>query len=356
MKLDIEELEKRVSQKLIKKFVHPSGNYIGWNYTDKCQYDKCWDEYTMFCRGAVTLPDGTLISRPFPKFFNLGEQEAGIIDFTEPMEITEKYDGSLIVVSFYNGNMIVNSRGSFTSDHANFATSWLLDNMASWVTNLKKTNPMYTFCFEAIFPENDSTVINYGDWRELVLLSIIETHTGKELKYYELQEFANRWELSLVSIYDDIDIYKLIEKCDARKIEEGEGIVIHFLDSNKRVKVKSKEYVRIHKLMSYITDKNIVNALSNGEDLEYIYSRLPDETYKEFQNTVQLYSDRFDQILNDAILAANEAKSYGNSRKDIAKFIMSNPKYDDIKGVIFTIIDGGHPSDAIWKVIKKKYI
>jgi len=38
----------------------------------------------------VTTRDGDVVSRPFPKFFNLGEIEAEPIDWKEPIEITEK--------------------------------------------------------------------------------------------------------------------------------------------------------------------------------------------------------------------------------------------------------------------------
>ena len=77
MKIDVKEFEARVKTGAIKKFEHPTErDTVGWCYTQKCQYNKMWDEHTILARGIVTTRDGDVVSRPFPKFFNLGEIEA----------------------------------------------------------------------------------------------------------------------------------------------------------------------------------------------------------------------------------------------------------------------------------------
>src|SRR5688572_22078349 len=51
------------------------------------------------CRGLAFDLEGRLISRPFHKFFNLGERPEtlpGVVDLTQPHVILEKLDGSMI--------------------------------------------------------------------------------------------------------------------------------------------------------------------------------------------------------------------------------------------------------------------
>ena len=56
-----------------------------------------------------------VVARPFRKFFNIEERKHTP---TEDFEIYEKVDGSLITVFNYNGEWVVSSRGSFTSEQA----------------------------------------------------------------------------------------------------------------------------------------------------------------------------------------------------------------------------------------------
>jgi RNA ligase len=51
------------------------------------------------CRGLTFAPDGRLISRPFHKFFNVGERgetQPDLVDLAAPHVILEKLDGSMI--------------------------------------------------------------------------------------------------------------------------------------------------------------------------------------------------------------------------------------------------------------------
>jgi RNA ligase len=238
MKVNISELEKRVKSGAVRRFEHPGrSDLVGWCYTEKCQYEKLWDEHTVVARGIITLPDGTVVSRPFPKFFNLGEKEAEPINWSHTIEVTEKIDGSLIVVTFHNGEMIVNSKGSFKSEYADFARNWLMKNVPNWIeagkTDPEKSN--YTYLFEAIFPStniNEVKVINYGDKRDLTLLAIIEITTGKEYSYADLEEFAGLYGFPIVTRHAFEDINAIIAMCRKRPtVNDGEGLVLHFVDT-----------------------------------------------------------------------------------------------------------------------------
>lgn len=358
MKVNIPELEARVDKGLIKKFT--DGKYVGWCYTQKCQFEKAWDEYTCIARGIVTLEDGTVISKPFPKFFNLGDPDTGDIPWDEPIEVMEKIDGSLIIVSFHKGDMIVNSKGSFTSEHADFARKWIAENMAEWAESCKHYSKSdlsaWTYCFEAVFPEKDNCkVIRYGDRADLTLLAIFETYDGRDFSYDELikmKEVMNN--VAVTPRYDFDDINAIIAKCRARSIAEGEGLVIRFAKSGKRIKVKSEEYLRLNRLMSHTSRKHILESLEKGDDVESIYAQLPDELFQEVKSVITDITAEFNLIYINAEIATNMLKETMPTRKEQAIYINTTPELSEIKSVIFAMLNDKNYKKPIWNIIRNR--
>ncbi len=356
MKVNIEELETRVNKKLIKKFV--DGDYIGWCYTRKCQFENAWDEYTILARGIVTLSDGTVISRPFTKFFNLGDPLTGDIPWDEPIDVTEKIDGSLIIVSFHNGKMIVNSKGSFHSEHAEFARKWIETNLSEWMSSSIHYSKLklgdWTYCFEAIFPEKENCkVIRYGDRADLTLLAIFDrTDPDYEFSYEDMCSFSDQIGVKPIERYAVTDIADIIEKCKKRPIREGEGLVFRFLKSGKRIKVKSDEYLRLNRIIAHLSKKHILDVLINEDSIESIYSMLPDEFYQEVKTIVNEIESEYSIILNNAKLIADKLHELP-TKKERALYLLSKPELSDIKVVVFELLEGKNGKRAIWSIIRK---
>src|SRR5262249_36061422 len=125
---------------------------------------------TLSCRGLITDEAGTIVARPFQKFFHLAQMET-LPD--EPFEVYEKLDGSLGILYWLGEKPYMATRGQFDSRQAQVATR-LLQRY-----DLPALDRRLTYLFEIIYPEN-RVVVNYGDRRELVLLAVIETATGYE--------------------------------------------------------------------------------------------------------------------------------------------------------------------------------
>ena len=70
----------------------------------------------MCARGLVVNDDGKIIARTQPKFFNDYEVKGALP--SHPFEVYKKLDGSLVIVSFYEGKPFFCTRGSFTSEQA----------------------------------------------------------------------------------------------------------------------------------------------------------------------------------------------------------------------------------------------
>jgi RNA ligase len=138
----LEKLNKYYEDGLLYKQVHPTLPLTIWNYTETVQFEGKWDEITLMCRGLVTDDKGNIVARPFNKFFNI---EEGKYTPTENFEVWDKMDGSLGIVFWYEGQWIVATRGSFTSDQAIKGTELL---------KKYNTDIMFrhlTYCFEIIY-------------------------------------------------------------------------------------------------------------------------------------------------------------------------------------------------------------
>jgi RNA ligase len=125
--LDINNLNKMVEEKYISKKPNDSNTLFIYNYTKMTQFDKVWNNETKTCRGLIVDENNNIIARPFPKFFNLGE-DVSIEDLpNESYKITEKMDGSLgiMYVDPSNNQFKIATRGSFNSDQSIEATKIL---------------------------------------------------------------------------------------------------------------------------------------------------------------------------------------------------------------------------------------
>ena len=76
----LERFDKYVEAGLISRKVSPCGKLVLFDYTEKCQFEKAWDEITLNSRGSVyELSTGKLVARAFSKFFNWSE----LTDYTK---------------------------------------------------------------------------------------------------------------------------------------------------------------------------------------------------------------------------------------------------------------------------------
>jgi hypothetical protein len=179
MEINLDTLVKYRDDGWLLSQNHPTLPLIIWNYSQTTQYENYWDEITLSCRGLVTNDKGNIVARGFNKFFNI---EEGKFEPTENFEVWEKMDGSLLLVFWYEGQWVVATRGSFTSDQS-----------IKGIELLKKYNTdiMFrhlTFCFEILFPQN-RVVVDYGDYEGLVLLGTFDKN-GKEYDVEMWREYG----------------------------------------------------------------------------------------------------------------------------------------------------------------------
>lgn len=113
------------------------------------------DDVTVQCRGLVVHDDGHIVSKGFNKFWNF---EEGMHTPTDDFEIFLKEDGQYIGCFWYEGEMIVNSRGSFTSKYAVEAKRILdekypffeLNNLYDYLDFIKQGKSFHEVLYEII--------------------------------------------------------------------------------------------------------------------------------------------------------------------------------------------------------------
>lgn len=329
-----ELLNKMVEEKLVVRQKHPIFDLYIYNYSPIVQYEKLWNEVTLQTRGLIMDGDGNIIAKPFNKFFNLEEHSPEEIP-NEPFEVFDKMDGSLGIFFHYNGEWHMATRGSFTSEQAikgmEIAKKYNLDKVC--VSG-------FTYLFEIIYPEN-RIVVDYGNEERLVLLSIIEGDT--ELPYEEIN--FDGWDI--VNKYDGVkDFKKLKEMIN----DNQEGYVVRF-KSGFRVKIKGNEYVRLHRILTNISNRDIWEFLKDEKSRDELLERVPDEFYAWVKETAKDLQMRYDNIERDYTIIFNDLVKKYQNRKDFAEIAKSFPKPQ----LLFAMLDNKEYKPYIWKSLYPAY-
>lgn len=358
MKLDIKykEILPYVDNGLITERAHPSNPDLRiFNYTARCQYEQKWDDVTMQCRGLIMdVSKDEIIARPFPKFFNLEEMyPTALIDIVadnddEPIVIN-KLDGSLGILYWNDDRPEIATRGSFESDQAKWATSWLQRN----IKDTSQFDKNVTYLFEIIANFN-KIVVDYN-FEGLVLISAIDIKTGKELfwdwnkndfdfvgLYIQGLKAAEQRNYDL-NVFDDFQMEEFKQKSSVNE----EGVVIFLPKANERFKVKINEYVRLHKILTGLTPKKIWEGLKNGNEVMDILSDVPDEVYGWVDKWVCKIKSDYEEIEKQAIKQYRFVQDMP-TRKEQALYL----KDFEYKGIVFSMLDEKEYSDSIWKLIK----
>lgn len=227
-----------------------------YNYTEATTYTHAWDDVTRVCRGLVlNRVTGEVVARAFDKFFNHGERgiEAAIPD-RSPDVVTVKHDGSLGIGFRHNGRFLWTTRGSFYSPQAAAAQA-IWDARYAHVRIPAELTPLV----EIIAP-GTRNVVNYGDREDLILLGVRNRHTGVDLPYDVVVDWANAWGLPVTeSVGGTLDG---IVATAARLDHQHEGFVVRW--DGYRVKVKSAEYMAVARLISGLNERRIADIWYAG--------------------------------------------------------------------------------------------
>jgi RNA ligase len=232
-----------------------------------------------------------IVARPFKKFFNIEENR---YTPTNNYSVWEKMDGSLGILFYYDGEWIISTKGSFESTQAISAGGLLRNKYSKPLSSIDKR---YTYLFEIIIPGN-RIVVDYGDSEQLFLLGVIETSTSREIN---LSDYATRYVYEDMG-FDVVDCYNdslqgsksYMALKDIVK-DDKEGFIVLFTNGD-RIKIKGDEYIRLHKIVSNISNLSIWESLKKGIPSEYIVKDIPDEFYSKIDECIDGFHEIYRNI------------------------------------------------------------
>lgn len=327
------ELQEMVDGGYVSIQKHPDADLWIHNYTPRAQYKRMWNETTLQCRGLILGAEGEPIARPFRKFFNLGEHEGEIP--ADPFDVYEKMDGSLGILYWLDGKPQIATRGSFTSEQAQWASKEFIRRHGLKAGNLSAE---FTYLFEIIAPWN-RIVVDYGDREDLVLLAAINTASGREMLHEQLRGYEALG-FSVVPCFGAETDPAILAQ---RERPNAEGFVIHWPTNGLRLKVKFSEYLRLHRLLTGVTPRYIWEQLRDGNDLTAMLDKVPDE----FADWVNAQSDLLVKEYGGIEQAARDAFTDTGDRKQNAE-IYKRFKYPQI---LFAMLDRKSYDAMIWKIL-----
>jgi RNA ligase len=321
-----------VSDGSINVNYHPEFQHLAiFKYTQDCVVDRKWNKFSLMARGLILdLKNKDVVATPFVKFFNNGEIEQGSVSILDPeFTVTEKVDGSLGIMFYYEEKWRVATAGSFISEQAVWSMDWMHKNI--FLDNLDKSN---TYLYEIIYAQN-KIVVHY-DFEGLVLLGIYDSY-GLEYPYEQLLVESGSINVRCAKQYDFNDMNSIL--ADAKVLDSNnEGYVILF-NNGVRMKVKGDEYVRIHRLISRVTPLAIWESILNGDDLNEVVKELPEEMEQDFLTIAEIIRQKLYKFVDE--VEENHMITKDMTDKELGLLMRDHPEffngleYPDSKRYIF---------------------
>ena len=275
------------------------------------------------CRGiAFDNNSGKVISRPFHKFFNYGEQDettwSNIKDLDWRSDV--KWDGSMIRPIPVGDSYVLATRAGVTA-HSIEATKYLSSIMDSAIQTFVDMGitPIYEF----IGPANPH-VLHYEKNR-LVFLGCRHNLTGL---YTDSRENARAFKISIGDL-------------KALHLEKGvEGYVFVTGDGQHRMKVKTDEYVLMHRAKDKAaTERAVLEVFFSGKWDDF-YSMLPDNSRKEY---LKGYIEGVQACIDKAYASIHFVINYSGpnklNKKDYALHIMNDEYTKAASPILFQLYE-----------------
>lgn len=313
------------------------------NYTHKAQSNYHWNSVTEQCRGLIYNPKTLeIVARPLRKFYNYGEKNADRITAQEHVTAYDKVDGSLGIAYPIPGTdfeeYAIATRGSFTSEQALWATEKFMHPRDPHTFPFI---PGDTDLFEIIYPDN-RIVVQYGDYEGLKYLGTVHIETG--VFRFEADMFDDRVEIIYEGTFEGV--HTISDR------ENAEGVVAVTRDG-RRVKLKQKDYVELHRIVSNLSAKSVWEAMDGPypNNLETMVRNLPEEHAEWAREIGQGFISAYVTLslkLSDLYHATKDM----STRKEKALYVQD--QLPVVKAAYFAAIDGKDYAPVVWKYLEPK--
>lgn len=270
------------------------------------------------CRGIILDRDNDWapVCHTYNKFFNLQEGHAAEIDWNTA-RVYEKLDGSLMQLYWYDNQWHVATSGTPDADcevpYGDMTFKdlfWQTWNDLGYDMPVAPLKERHCYAFELMTKYN-YIVVRHPEPR-LVLHGVRNLTYGYELKPPTF--CRSSWEIVKTFDFGYTDeIEKALSEMDGMQCE---GFVI--VDgSMNRVKMKCEDYVRKHRLVSSLNQRNLIDVIRQNEEAEFL-AYFP-EWQAEYDNLKIEYED----LVKEIETVYNENKNI-RRQKDFANAVKAH--------------------------------
>lgn len=322
-----------------KEFIHvikDGYQVVDYVYIDSSSLD---DPIRAECRGIKFDMDGNILARPFNKFFNYGERNIAY-PWDKDYVVMGKADGSMIHTAVVNNKVVFMTRMGRT-EHAIKAERHLTDLVRDHCSMLMLGG--FTPIFEWVSPENQ-IVIPYEQDR-LILLAIRATHSGSYLVREQVEQWAISMGIPSIDTYDltlnDNNIGQI-----RQEFKGIEGFVVFFPETQQYVKIKTDEYVQMHRAVSFFEREDMILPAVLDSQCDDLYPTLSPERAEKLRkyeadvlSCAFTYRDLIEQDMNNFRMA--------ETRKDFALRVNAEVQ-PELRSVYFSALDG----KDVWTTLK----
>lgn len=309
-----------------------------------------WTDENKIYRSSIwRVSDGTPVSLGFKKFVNFGEQptfEPVSEIFDKDFILTEKLDGSCLIISKYKGQIIIRTRGTFDAR--------ILKNGSELEPLIQKYNILryfnsyetanFSLVFEWVSPKHQ-IVLRY-DEPDLYFIGMVNHNDYSYVSQEILNSKAHTVKWKRPRQYQFADLNSYIEIADTIKgWTAREGVVLYFNNGQLLKKMKSAWYNNLHQLKFNISTLNkIVECMySNGflvvsEDFnkektakdfyKFIEKQFDFEVAEYIKTSVNTFLNQFERYVikpyKECLKRLREVENYDNA-KEIANLFSQFP-------------------------------
>jgi RNA ligase len=139
-----------------------------------------------------------------------------------------------------------------------------------------------------------------------------------------------------------------VTSIDRNREPDTEGYVVLGGDYKTRVKLKTDEYMRLHKILTGVSSVTIWDMLRNGDSIDVLYDKVPDEFADWAKATVASLEEAFYEVLSAVADEYMGLAPLLPDRKAFAAEAVKSP----YRAILFRTADDKDIVPLIWKMIK----
>ena len=310
-----------------------------------------WTQDNKHMRSVVVNYEGEVISAGFPKFTNWGENPDNfpVPNSLRNCTVMEKLDGSLLIVSKYNGQYILRTRG--TVDASTLANGHELELFKEkFLKSLTHDTPdtwNVSILFEWVSPIN-KIVLNYGDEPDWYVVGIVHHSDYSLYSQEDLDMWAKNKGFKRPATYTFTDVNDLLQNVDQWKGKEG--VCVYSKNDQTIHKVKGAWYLALHHMKSELSNiEKIMDVwLEQGMPdyntfYNYIFTTFDFELAEQIKGTISRIVDgkkEVNKIVDGMNSFVNNRLRSLPSRKEQAQLVISSYGETNRASFLFKLLDG----------------